>query len=385
MIPIKITQGDHTATIYELKNKDFTSYCICWRQNGERMRRTKSNLDEAKAEAERIVKDLSIGDGSLAKISLKELQYYQQCEQLLAGVPMHVAVQSYLQSHGKENAVKTTPIRTVIHELLNFTRRDKSERHLNTLRYHLNPLIGDCPISKISVKELERHLAEPEWSNRTRQNHIVSFRILFNFAKRKHYLPDGVTEADKIENIASKPVTPVIYTPDELCALLNAVPPNGIPFIALGAFAGVRAQEILRLDWEDIDLLRAHIKLSRDKTKTNRRRIVPIFRNLTEWLNTAPGKTGPVVPVFSPYRSFTEPASKKSGIPWKQNALRHSFVSYHLAMEQNAAKTAMISGHTPKEAEESYLELVTKEDAIKWFSIFPSCKDGITTAYYRNE
>lgn len=388
MTPIEIVKGDHKATIYELKNKTFTSYCICYKHNGERCRRTRSNLGEARQEAERILNDLAIGDGSLAKLSLKEIQYYQQCEASLAGVPLHVAVQAYLKTHGTAEATKSMPMRTVIHELLDFARRDKSIRHVKTLRYHLIPLADDTPIDKITVQMLEQALANPDWSKRTRQNHLVSFVILFNFAQRKGYLPEGKSEADKLERSALEPKTPEIFTPDEMCRLLDAVPYGGLAFLVLGAFAGIRAQEICRLEWNDIDIANKIIKLTRDKTKTKRRRVVPLSENLIEWLRLCAHpdqKDGPVVCASSPQKSYTAPAAAASGVPWKQNALRHSFVSYHMALEQNAAKTALISGHTQQEAEESYLELVTQEDAKRWFSIFPTCKEGKITSYYRSE
>lgn len=390
MTPVVIEKGDHRVTIYELKNKAFTSYCICFKHNGERCRRTRSNYEEAKREAERILNDLALGDGALSKLSLKELQYYQQCEASLAGVPLHVAVQAYLRTHSTSNVVASPPIRTVIHELLDFAKRDKSERHVKTLKHHLTPLADDAPIDKITVKMLEQALSNPEWSKRTRQNHLVSFSILFNFAQRKGYLPDGKTEADKLERTPLEPKTPEIFTPDEMCKLLDSVCPEGIPFLVLGAFAGIRAQEIQRLTWDDIDLSNKIVKLNRDKTKTKRRRVVPLSDNLIEWLVIArqhflwEDLDNPS-PASSPQKSYTAPAAEASGVRWKQNGLRHSFVSYHLALEQNAAKTALISGHTQEEAEESYLELVTQEEAKRWFSIFPSCKDGKITAYYRSE
>jgi integrase len=391
MRPIVIQNHDHKATIYQLVNKDWTSYCICWRQNGERHRRTRSSLEDAKQEAERVVADLAIGDGALAKLSLKELQYYQQCERSLNGVPLHVAIQAYLRSDAVRQPIKSAPMRVVIHELLAFSKRDNSARHTGTLRHHLLPLADDTPIDKVTVGELERAIQNPEWSKRTRHNHAVSIGILFHFAQRKGYLPKGELESDKIERIKLVARTPAIFTPDELCAILNHIPVEGIPFVAIGAFAGIRPQEIQRLTWEDIDLPGKFIKLTSDKTKTKRRRVVPLSDNLVAWLTEVSGPDSNIRPDTSvcpkrdPHKGYTVPAAKTAGVRWRQNGLRHSFVSYHLALEQNAAKTAMISGHTEQQAEEHYKELVTQADAQKWFSIFPSCIEGEITAYYRSE
>ena len=57
-----------------------------------------------------------------------------------------------------------------------------------------------------------------------------------------------------------------------------------IPFIAIGAFAGLRAAEIARLDWSVVDLKRKIIHLRADQAKTASRRIIPVSDNLRAWL-----------------------------------------------------------------------------------------------------
>jgi len=55
---------------------------------------------------------------------------------------------------------------------------------------------------------------------------------------------------------------------------------------------------------------------------------------------------------------------------WPQNALRHSFASYHLAHFQDAPKTAFQLGHTsPQMVFSNYAETVKKKDAAAWWSL----------------
>ena len=49
-------------------------------------------------------------------------------------------------------------------------------------------------------------------------------------------------------------------------------------------FAGIRPDETLRLDWEDIDFERRQIDLPAKKTKGRTRRIIPMEPNLIAWL-----------------------------------------------------------------------------------------------------
>ena len=56
---------------------------------------------------------------------------------------------------------------------------------------------------------------------------------------------------------------------------------------------------------------------------------------------------------------------------WPQNAPRHSFCSYHLAMHQNAGKTALEAGHSEQMLFAHYREIVTREDAAAFWGIRP--------------
>ena len=86
-----------------------------------------------------------------------------------------------------------------------------------------------------------------------------------------------------------------IYTPDEMRQILKAVPPLVLPFVAIGAFAGMRAAEIARLAWSEVNLERGFITVTASKAKTAARRLVPISENLKAWLVPHARASGPVV------------------------------------------------------------------------------------------
>ncbi len=56
---------------------------------------------------------------------------------------------------------------------------------------------------------------------------------------------------------------------------------------------------------------------------------------------------------------------------WKHNALRHSFISYRVADNQNVARVALEAGNSPRMVFSNYRELVRPVDAKKWFDIRP--------------
>src|SRR5207237_7059940 len=83
-----------------------------------------------------------------------------------------------------------------------------------------------------------------------------------------------------------------ILTPDEMTALLEHSTPEISPCLALGAFAGLRSEEILRLDWKDVTKRPGFIEVAADKAKTATRRLVPITHNVTFWLSMCPSPGG---------------------------------------------------------------------------------------------
>ena len=63
----------------------------------------------------------------------------------------------------------------------------------------------------------------------------------------------------------------------------------------------------------------------------------------------------------------------KAQIPggWRQNGLRHSFISYRVALTGDVARTALEAGNSPKMIFRHYREVVEEDAAQAWFAITP--------------
>jgi len=141
------------------------------------------------------------------------------------------------------------------------------------------------------------------------------------------------------------------------------------PFLALGAFAGLRTAELQRMDWGDIDLDRGFITVAASKAKTRRRRLVPVSENLKLWLNPIRQASGPICVHVCAQHAARE---KCEGFKWAKNGLRHSFISYRLAVLHDTARVALEAGNSPQVIFSHYRELVTPEQAQAWFDVNPA-------------
>src|SRR4029453_6317399 len=71
------------------------------------------------------------------------------------------------------------------------------------------------------------------------------------------------------------------------------------------------------------------------------------------------------------YEAYVDQRDAK-GRGWPQNALRHSFGSYHLAQFNDAAKLALEMGNSPATIFRHYRQLVKPKDAERYWKIAPA-------------
>ncbi len=260
-----------------------------------------------------------------------------------------------------------------------------SKRHLEDRRARLNRFAQEfsCRIDRVTTKDIELWLNRFEISSRTKNNYRGAIQQLFRFAQSRRYLSRNEPLAiDDVAELRVKGGAIEIYTPQDLRLLLANAPAKLLPFFAIGAFAGLRTQEIVRLDWPDIRLEQGVIEVAAEKAKTASRRLVPILPALREWLQPTKKKAGRVID-FKSYTPFDRARSRfcKSGIKvsgrdseflWKSNALRHSYASYRLADIKDTARVALEMGNSPSMLFRNYRELVTEKQALDWFSVLPT-------------
>ena len=121
-----------------------------------------------------------------------------------------------------------------------------------------------------------------------------------------------------------------------------------------------------------MDLERKMIEVRAGQAKTASRRIIPISDNLLGWLKPLV-REGKIVKDNDFHRQITALAETLK-IEWPRNVLRHSYISYRIAIVQSADQVALEAGNSPSIIFKHYRELTTPEVAEKWFGIMP--KEG---------
>ena len=392
--PIEIKDGFASVKIYRcVNNKDYFTYAVTWWAEGKRHRRAIADLTDAKREAKRIARELADGRHSMASITVRDLSYYKDLEKKMGGVPLHEAVQLWLNVASKK--VQAILVKDVVEEMLKAKNNDDfvGQKQKTNLRLRWGKFcqsFGDRVISTIKAKEIDTFLANPEWAPRTKAHYRQAVLMLFDYAKRKEYLdPDRDHQADKTEVIRVQESKLESWSVGEMRALLQNATPKTLPWIVLGAFAGVRSAEIERMDWEDIDwnanLILVHSKrVGRGKIRAHNDRTIPMTENLKSWLSpfrTCSGNILHSLGVKNIYEDLDNITKRirqnNTDFEWKPNANRHSFATYYLALTGDASQTALACGHNPSMLLRRYKTItvngrtVTREMAKEYFSLAP--------------
>lgn len=381
--PIIIEKAQSKITIYPIKNRNTVTHMLVWYSGGKRNRRGIADRKTAVQTANSILDSLAAGRGSITEITVQELQYYQDCEARLNGTPLIKAVEFYLAHNGLPNQ-KSKSLQEVVEEFADWnSTRNISNRQKQSYRQHLSNLrgsMGSVLINRIRSVDIDKYLNQTRWSDRTRKNHQASIVQLFKFAKRSGYLPRDLTsEAENAQPINVIKSDKEVWSVSELRQVLNAATWNILPFIAITAFSGIRAAELGRLNWSDIQWDEGVIHLSKNITKTQNARLAPLPDNLKAWLQPYRHLEGSIfktLRISTPYRALGEMAREKH-IIWKPNASRHSFATYYLALTQDPAKTSLACGHSMNMLLNTYKTVyvngrpVTRELAESYFDLMP--------------
>ena len=277
----------------------------------------------------------------------------------------------------------------LIDELIQAKEADgASTRYLADLRgrlKHFASVFGARSVASITAPQVDewlRSLCDKQSGKRlsaVTRNHFRRLLVVaFNFARSRGYCVANPAEQSAKAKEIQSPVG--ILSATQTARLLENSVPELLPYVAIGAFAGLRRAELERLDWKEVDLQSGLIEVTAANAKSARRRFVKIQPNLLRWLQPYAQLSGSVTPPG--YGKLLLAARESAGISqWPPNALRHGFASYHLAHFNDAAALALELGHTNSQLVfQHYRQLVKPRDAERYWSIAPATAEVVQFA-----
>jgi integrase len=195
-------------------------------------------------------------------------------------------------------------------------------------------------LDKIRPNDIQTWLNGRKISWRSRRDELDIVRAFFKFAQEGlHAVPPGKTAAQVTprpkpnSNAVAVPVTVLSFT-DIWRLLVNLQDLESVFFVALGVFAGLHGEEILRLNWEDITwrvglAIQILVAPGNGKNKGNKRiaQHVAVRHPLNLILALGKGRTGRIVSRRFTRQDKVTPIVNRLQIAWDESIMRHSFAS----------------------------------------------------------
>lgn len=321
---------------------------------GKRKWKSFTNKKRARIFAER--QYLTIHNNTTAALCLDmpSMQEASECIERLKphGVTMRTVTEYYLLH---VVSIKRAPtikgiINRMVRKAVKAGRREKTILELKSRLGLFAKQFVHRRLRTVSFEELDKFIDDLRFTPRTKINYLTKISQVYNFAIRHQWAEHNLAKRIDRPSLQDD-AGPAIYTIEECVLLLDHAQKFGLlPFVVLGLFRGIRTHELLRLRFERINLL--------DETTA-------------AWLSICAKSSGEIVELkgdqFFDARSALHEAA---GVEPKQNGLRHSFASYHIAKFKDAKETARILGHTNVNlVHDYYKQLVKEKDAERFWSL----------------
>ena len=399
--PIVVKIGSAEAKIYRHEKHGGDRFILNYYEGSARKQKWFSDLGVARAEADAAVAKIATWQIAALQLTGADRESYVHAQLLLnpLGMPLHAAIEEYVKAR---NVLDQHPLLGAVEDFAKRHRAKlpeisvedlvsdglKAKRQDGMSEKYLIQLSSDWgkfqkafkkSIHMVTTVEMEEWMRGLKVSGRTpiaartRNNLRTAIITLFSFARQRGYLPKGLpTEAEGLSKAKVRDGEIVIFSADQISTLLKNATKRMIPFIALGAFAGLRSAEIHRLSWDAIRFDDDLIEIKAGQAKTASRRLVPLEPNLKAWLFWARGKKRKGLIMEEPelWKDVTA-LGKTLQLGWPQNVLRHSYISYRVARDKDVNKVALDSGNSTQIIFKHYRELAMEKQANAWFEVDP--------------
>lgn len=401
----QVTVGSLRATIYQWTHPRTgkAAWRFAW-QDGERWRyRTAKTLDAAKIAAEKLLKEKVAGGLLWSGLAPARRRFLEDVERMVP-VGEETAVLEFLRLRRAGGEIVEAVGRFCAWKEV---EAGEETPHLVSVRKVLENLaeaFKGRAVASISGAELATwwEARGADCGPKRRKDLRAACAAFWKWCKREGLVGDGVTAAERLPTPKVGAGERRVLTVAELLAVAGEVRKEWRAWVALGAFCGLRPEEIAPanlkrgekrgLRCEDIDWEFSVVRIAAEVSKVGRPRHVPLCDAAKEWLTWADIKEGMTGPVCLRNPSQAKELERVAarlfpGQGWPQDVLRHSFGSYRNGVLRNLGQVAEEMGTSETMLHRHYHNPRTKEEAAEWFAAVPPKVEAVDAAgwFHRNQ
>jgi hypothetical protein len=307
--PVIVSNDQQEIKIYTTESHGRPLHQLSFYRGGKRERRSFADLNEAKREARIILGELARDSIQAENLTAAEIESYIIARRILAphNTPVHVAAEVFASARAElaaevslhdavryfnqfNRGVDRKEVNELIDDFIASRRASGvTESYLRMVRRYVvrfGKFTRGRMLPDLRARDLDDFLQQESALAAITKNYARKHVLTFcRWAVGRGFLAQDWSEFDGAMTY-QVPVKDVgIFTSDEMGRMLKAS--GGLlatPFLAIGAFAGLRSAEIERLDWKNVNFERGFIEVRAETCKTRARRLVPICENLRAWL-----------------------------------------------------------------------------------------------------
>lgn len=383
----KVTRNGKSLTVYPYGRR----WRFGWRENEESAWRyvTRGTQEEARDAAWERLGELDGGGMVWSALPAETRRFLEEVHRLADAADFE-AVKAFLAARRKSSEVVASVQRFMEHKVAG---AGEETRHLGNVRRDLEGMARSFEgrsVVDISAADLKgwwaaRVEGRAEKTRNEVRGNLVAF---WNWCVWDGIHPKEVTAAEKLPRVELGLCQRRVLTPGEFLALAREVRPEWRPWIVLGAFCGLRPEEIAPagkkgaskrnkrgIRCEEIDFQFKVIRLPQEVSKVDAPRLVPLGDAALSWLEWAglrPGMTGQVCARNPSEKGETARlGAEVFRTGWPQDALRHSYGSFRNAIIRNLPQVAEEMGTSETMLRRHYHNPRTLEEGEAWFSLRP--------------
>ena len=236
------------------------------------------------------------------------------------------------------------------------SRRERRVRTVYDFRYFTRRFMKRCPglarrkVRAISAQECAQYIEMAFDTPRQRQKARLILSGVFGTAVKRGWCSENPVARVEAPRVVEKQVP--ILSPQEIKDLRQTAEDHqgGSCAAAVGMmlYAGIRPHEVARLSWTQVDLRERAIYILPQHSKTGGARRVTIHKPLLRILRAhcrADGERICPPGWLRHWRELRRAAGWGGDKPWPQDALRHTYASYHLSHFRSYAELQVEIGH----------------------------------------